>query len=303
MRVLVTGASGFLGRSLCAALRAGSHDVVEVSSRVADLRVAGSLDRFADARVERIFHLAAWTQAGDFCLRHPGEQWIVNQQMNTNVLAWWRDRQPQAKLIAVGSSCSYAPDGALTEDRYLEGMPIESLFAYAMTKRMLYAGLIALERQFGFEYLHVVPATLYGPDYHTDDRQLHFIFDLIRKILRGKLHGEPVVLWGDGEQERELIFVDDFTRVALELCDRVRNETVNIGSGEQHTIRWFAESICAEVGFDSARIEYDTTRYVGARSKLLSNAKLRGLLPGVTFTPLETGLRRTIAWMRREMTK
>ncbi|HET6881187.1 MAG TPA: NAD-dependent epimerase/dehydratase family protein [Pirellulales bacterium] len=300
MRVLVTGATGFLGTSLCARLTARGDEVVRLGSKNCDLTKAGSLAIFDGVRYDQIYHLAAWTQAGDFCLTHPGEQWIINQQINTNVLCWWQARQPQAKLIAMGTSCAYPPEGELTEDRFLTGEPIDSLFTYAMTKRMLYVGLTALARQFGLQYLCLVPSTLYGTGYHTDGRQMHFIFDLIRKILRGKLHGEPVVLWGDGYQSRELVFVDDFSRIALELADRVSNEVVNIGAGEEFAIRHFARLICDEVGYDFRRIQFDTSRYVGARSKCLSVAKLHRLLPGLKLTPLKDGLTTTIAWLAKE---
>lgn len=298
MKILVTGASGFLGRELCRALKAESHEVVEVSSGVADLRVAGSLDRFNDMAFDRIWHLAAWTQAGDFCLRHPGEQWIVNQQINTNVLTWWKESQARAKLIAIGTSCAYAPGTTLVEDEYLHGLPIESLFTYAMTKRMLYAGLLALRKQFNLEYLHLVPSTLYGPNYHTDKRQLHFIFDIIRKIIRGKLYGERVVLWGDGNQKRELVFISDFVRLALRLADVASNENVNIGSGGEFSIRLVAKLVCDEVGYDFGRIEFDTSRYVGATSKLLCIDKLRQLVGDPSMMPLPDGLRQTIDWMQ-----
>lgn len=299
MKILVTGASGFLGQKLCHALASTGHEVFPINSRNADLRDANSLRQFDGLRFDRIWHLAAWTRAGDFCLHHQGEQWIINQQINTHVLAWWQERQPQAKLIAIGTSCSYAPASSLTEENYLQGEPIESLFSYAMTKRMLYAGLMALHKQFGLEYLHLVPSTLYGPGYHTDGRQMHFIFDLIRKILRGRDLGEPVILWGDGHQKRELIYIDDFVRLALRLSDEIGNENINIGSGEEHSIREFATRICELAGFDFERIEFDTSRYVGARSKVLSVGKLRRLLGEPRFTPLKEGLRRTTEWVEK----
>jgi GDP-L-fucose synthase len=300
MRILVTGSSGFLGTALCRALAAQGHELTRLNSRNCDLTRADSLLAFNQAAYDRIFHLAAWTQAGDFCLRHPGEQWVINQLMNTHVLAWWQQHQPQAKLISIGTSCAYAPDLELKEENYLQGIPIESLFTYAMTKRMLYVGLLALQKQFGLRHLTVVPSTLYGPGYHTDGRQMHFIFDLIRKILRGKLHGEPVVLWGDGHQRRELVFVEDFVGLALKLADTRENDLINIGAGEEFTIRQFAAEICDLVGYDFNRIEFDTSRYVGARSKCLSIAKLRSVVPGVEFTPLRRGLEQTIAWFQEE---
>lgn len=296
MKILITGGTGFLGTALAARLRADGHAVAALGSRDCDLTVAGALDRFAGQSYDQIYHLAAWTQAGEFCLHHPGEQWLRNQQINTNVLAWWHARQPQAKLIAMGTSCAYPCDGELREENYLAGVPTESLFTYAMAKRMLYVGLRSLCQQFGLRYLCLVPSTLYGPGYHLDGRQMHFIFDLIRKILSAKVHGTPVVLWGDGHQRRELVYLDDFVGHTVRLAADVENELINLGAGEEHSIRHFAGLICELVGYDPGLIRYDTTRYVGARSKCLAVDKLRRYRPGGRTTPLRDGLRATVDW-------
>ncbi|MEO8370311.1 MAG: NAD-dependent epimerase/dehydratase family protein [Candidatus Solibacter sp.] len=302
MKILITGATGFLGTALCARLKSDGHDVTGFGSARCDLTRQGSLDQFNSTVYDHIYHLAAWTQAGDFCLLHPGEQWILNQQLNTNVLDWWHRRQPQAKLICMGTSCAYAPGGNLEEDSYMLGVPIESLYTYAMTKRMLYAGLLALHKQFHLNYLYAVPSTLYGPGYHTDDRQRHFIFDLIHKIIRGKQFGEPVVLWGDGEQKRELVYVPDFVDILVRLADNVTNQIVNVGAGEEHSIRDFAAMICEIVGYPPNKIEYDRTRYVGVLSKRLSVAKLETLLGNSRMTDLRTGLANTIEWFHEKRT-
>jgi GDP-L-fucose synthase len=274
-----------------------------VYSKNCDLTQQASLNQYNACSYDYIYHLAAWTQAGDFCLYHPGEQWMINQQINTNVLTWWQKHQPQAKLICIGTSCAYDPGVALVEENYLVGTPIDSLFTYAMTKRMLYAGLLALHKQFGLTYLYLVPSTLYGPGYHTDGRQMHFIFDLIRKILRGKLYGDSVILWGHGYQQRELVFVDDFVHTMLQLTATCDDDIINIGAGEEYSIRRFAELICAHVGYDFNTIQFDTTRYVGAESKCLKVSKLRTLLPELTLTPLDVGLAKTIAWFWSEREK
>jgi len=301
MRVFVTGGGGFLGRHLCAALRSGGHEVIAPTSRECDLLRDGALAPWSAEKFDLIFHLAAWTQAGDFCLRHPGEQWVKNQRLNTQVLAWWAERQPQAKMISIGTSCAYSPELPLREEHYLDGQPIESLFTYAMTKRMLLVGLRSLAKQYGLKHLTVVPSTLYGSGYHADGRQLHFIFDLIRKIWLGKLQGTPVELWGDGHQQRELIHVADFVKTVLRLADTVEGEVVNIGSGREHSIREFATLICREIGYDPAAILYDTNRYVGARSKCLEIGKLRRLMPDFAPTPLEVGLPPVIGWVREAL--
>jgi len=303
MKILITGASGFLGTNLCRQLAAQGHDLVRLNSRNCDLTQANSLLAFNDSPYDQIYHLAAWTQAGDFCLSHPGEQWIINQQINTHVLTWWQQHQPQAKLICMGTSCAYDPTLELIEENYLTGLPIDSLFTYAMTKRMLYAGLLALHKQYGLNYLCLVPSTLYGTGYHTDGRQMHFIFDLIRKLIRGKLYGEPVVLWGDGYQSRELVFVEDFAQIAIELADKVDNDLINIGAGTEFTIRHFAQLIAQEIDYPFENIQFDTSRYVGAKSKCLGVKKLQSYLPNLALTPLELGLSKTIEWFWQEQEK
>lgn len=296
MKILITGATGFLGANLCSQLETQGYDLVTLNSKNCDLTQHDSLLQFNNQIYDQIYHLAAWTQAGDFCLYHPGEQWIINQKMNTNVLDWWQKYQPQAKLISMGTSCAYAPDLPLVEENYLNGMPIDSLFTYAMTKRMLYAGQLALQKQYSLKYLCLVPSTLYGAGYHTDGRQMHFIFDLIRKIIRGKLYNEPVILWGDGYQSRELVFVEDFVNIAIKLATTVDNQLINIGAGEEYTIRHFAKLICEQVSYDFNKIQFDTGRYVGAKSKCLDTDKLQQYIPNLSLTSLEAGLTKTIEW-------
>jgi GDP-L-fucose synthase len=152
--------------------------------------------------------------------------------------------------------------------------------------------------QYGLKYLYLIPSTLYGPDYHTDDRQPHFIFDLVKKILRGSQHGEQVKLWGDGYQKRELVFVGDFVEAALKLTTTVNNEIVNVGSGEEHSIRWYAERISRLVGYNPASIIYDTLRYTGVRSKQLSIAKLKHLMPEFETTPIDSVLAMMVQWFQ-----
>jgi GDP-L-fucose synthase len=200
----------------------------------------------------------------------------------------------------MGTSCSYPAESSLREEEYLTGLPIDSLFTYAMTKRMLLTGLMAMQKQWGLEYLYLIPSTLYGADYHEDGRQMHFIFDLVRKILRGVLYDEPVVLWGNGEQKRELIHVADFLSAALPLVEKEKNTWINIGSGEEHSIREFAAAICRIVGYPFEKIQYDLSRYVGAKSKVLNVQKLKRILPHFSIRPLQSGLEEVVQWFREK---
>lgn len=297
MRILITGATGFMGSTLCPYLESLGHEITKVNSKIADLTKADSLNQFNGTKFDQIYHLACWTQAGDFCLYHPGEQWIINQRINTNVLDWWAKHQSRAKMITMGSSCSYDPSMPHKEENYMIGTPTESLYSYAMTKRMLYAGLLALNKQYEMRYLYLVPSTLYGPNYPIHDgKQLHFIFDLMRKIVNGKQKGESVVLWGDGYQKRELIYAEDFVKIMAHLAGSVDNDIFNMGGGAEYTIRDFAKMICEKVGYDAGKIQYDTSKYVGAKEKFLITDKVKKFMPELILTPLDVGLAETVEW-------
>lgn len=296
MKIFVTGATGFLGQILVDTLSAQGHEVKGVGSKECDLTQSRSLEPFNAEKFDRIYHLAAWVQAGDFNPRHPGEIWVKNQLINTHVLDWWYKYQPQAKMIAMGTSCAYEPGCSLKEENYLQGSPHPSLFPYAMTKRMLYIGLDSLNKQFGLNYLYLVPSTLYGPGYHHDERQLHFIFDLMKKIVKAKYQGERAELWGDGYQKRELVLTKDFVQIMLSLVETEQNQIINIGAGEEHTIRHFADLICQTIDYDPSLIYYDTTKFVGAKSKCLDTEKIKTLLPNFKYTDLKSGINETMQW-------
>tara|TARA_B100002019_G_C21249019_1_gene590012 strand:+ start:459 stop:1379 length:921 start_codon:yes stop_codon:yes gene_type:complete len=297
-KVFVTGGHGFLGTSLVEVLKKNNLKLFAPKSSECDLTLESSLKNYSHDEYDYIFHLAAWTQAGDFCLKHPGEQWLINQKINTNTLNWWKEKQPQAKLIFMGTSCSYPPELDLNEENYMSGEPIDSLYTYAMTKRMLLQGARAINKQYGLNYLCLVPSTLYGPGYHTDGRQMHFIFDLIKKIMRGKKYEEKVVLWGDGEQKREIVYINDFITALLKLSKQSENDIINIGAGTEKSIREFAKIICRIIGFDETKIVYDLSKYVGAKSKKLEINKLISIYPEYieNLTKIEDGIKSVIDW-------
>jgi nucleoside-diphosphate-sugar epimerase len=165
-----------------------------------------------------------------------------------------------------------------------------------MTKRMLLIGAKALSCQYGLKYCSFIPSTLYGNDYHDDSRQMHFIFDLVRKISIAANGGPAPILWGDGHQIREIIHVDDFVRAMLFLMPTIENEIINVGAGKGHSIREFATIICKLCNYDPSHIIYDANRYVGARAKTLAVDKLMALNADFRQVALEDGLAEVIEW-------
>jgi GDP-L-fucose synthase len=184
----------------------------------------------------------------------------------------------------------------LAEENYLAGDPVPELYSYAMTKRMLLVGLKSLAAQYNLDYLYLIPSTLFGPGYHTEGKQMHFIFDIMRKIVRASITGDPVELWGNGYQKRELIYAPDFVHAAIRLSVKTIQEIVNIGSGSESTIRWYAQKICELVGYNHELINYNVTAYTGVQSKQLCIRKLQSLIPDFQLTPIESALAETVRW-------
>lgn len=299
MNILVTGGTGFLGRHLVNRLKQDlKNQITVVNTENCNLLNKENLVRLNQERFDLIYHLAAWTKAGDFCLYHSGEQWINNQLINTNILWYWSKFQSTATFITMGTSCAY-PDGHqdLIEIDYLRGEPSPDLYTYAMTKRMLLQGLRALNKQYGLNYQYLVPPTLYGPNFEKDDN--HFIFDLVKKIYYGKTRNDPVVLWGDGYQIRELIYADDVVDLIIRFATTDLNQIINIGTGIGYTIRDCAAIISKALDFDVNRIAYDINApYIGTGRRVLDNKKLRKEIENYKFTSLEEGVCKTIEYFK-----
>jgi len=297
-KVLITGVSGFLGRHFLKSIEQLKWNVSISNTKIANLMDDKNLHIYNDTKFDYIFHLAAHTKAGDYCLYHKGEQFEINQRINSNILKYWNDHQPQAKMIAMGTSCSYAPDMLMAEENYLKGQPDEGLYTYAMTKRMLLVGLKSYAEQYGLKYMYYIPSTLYGPLFELDDS--HFIFDLIKKIYKGKHQDAPVELWGDGFQRRELIYVQDAVDIILKTL-HLDNKILNLGTGQEHTIREFARKVCSVIGYNPEKIHYDTSKYVGVKSKKTDVSNFKKEIRNFTFTELDQGLEKTISYYTNVM--
>jgi GDP-L-fucose synthase len=295
--ILITGNRGFLGRHLTKKINDLGWNIYVSNTSVANLSSEKNLHIYNDIKFDYIFHLAAHTKAGDYCLYHKGEQFEINQTINTNILKYWKNYQPQAKMITMGTSCSYCPEKIMSEENYLIGDPEEGLYTYAMTKRMLLVGLKSYAEQYGLKYIYYIPSTLYGPLFDLDDS--HFIFDLIKKIYNGKKNGSTVELWGDGNQKRELIYIDDAVNIMLETLN-CENNIFNLGTGIEYSIREYANIISKILNYDENKIIYDTTKYVGVLSKKLSVFKLQKTIPNIGFVDINEGINFTINFYKTQ---
>ena len=284
MKILITGSTGFVGKHLIKKLK--DHEITEINS--SNFTSMWSLEKNS---FDVIIHLAVKTAAGGYCQEHPGEQWIVNSSINADMLAYWAQYQQRATMITFGSSCGYNNDVEKIEKNYLKGEVEKGYEVYGNIKRNLLVGLNALKKEFQMDSYYLIPSVFYGPEYDIKDK--HFIFDLIRKIVTAKNGGEEVILWGDGTQERELIYIDDAVDLIIACINNTNAPKMfNLSSGNTYTLKEYAQTICDIVDYDYDLIKWDINAFVGSPSKQLFNTYLQDY----KFTPLKKGLKNTIKY-------
>jgi GDP-L-fucose synthase len=299
VRILVTGGAGFLGSHVVDLLRAEGEDPFVARRRDYDLIDPAATRRlFADARPELVFHLAAEVGGIGANRENPGRYWHANLAMGLNVLEESR-RAGVEKLVLVGTICAY-PE--LTPVPFREhdlwaGYPESTNAPYGVAKRALLTGAQAYREQYGLNAIYLLPVNLYGPRDDFDLRTSHVVPALIRKMLDARDAGEgTVVLWGDGRPTREFLYVEDCAE-ALVLAARRYNrpEPVNLGTGEEISIRDLAALVADITGF-AGEVSWDVSKPGGQARRCLDVSRAERLLGFRARTPLRAGLERTVAW-------
>lgn len=210
-------------------------------------------------------------------------------EMNVIHSAWQNGCK---KLLFLGSSCIYprlAPQ-PMQESCLLTGELEKTNEAYALAKISGLKYCEFLNRQYGTDYISVMPTNLYGPNDNYHPEHSHVLPALIRRFHEAKESGaEVVTCWGDGSPLREFLYVDDLANLCVFLMNNYSgNETVNAGTGKELTIKALTELVAKTVGYEG-RIEWDTTRPNGTPRKLLDVSKAAAL--GWTYqTELEEGI-------------
>ena len=293
-KIYVAGHRGMVGSAIVRELRKqGYTNIVTRTHEEVDLCRQKAVEAFfAEEKPAYVFLAAAKVGGIGANSEAPADFMYFNMMLEMNVIhAAWKNGCK--KLEFLGSSCIYPrlASQPMKEDCLLTSALEETNEAYALAKISGLKYCEYLNRQYGTDYISVMPTNLYGPNDNYHATRSHVLPALIRRFHEAKEQGAPsVTCWGDGSPLREFLYVDDLANLCVFLMNRYSgNETVNAGTGKELTIKNLAEMVARVVGYEG-EILWDTTKPNGTPRKLLDVSKAEAL--GWTYrTELEDGLR------------
>ena len=297
---LVTGGAGFLGKHVVTGLeRRGCKRVVVPRSRECDLRRPEAVRcLLSDVKPDIVLHLAAVVGGIGANQSSPGSFFYDNMSMGLHLIEESR-RTGISKFVGIGTICSYPKFTAVPfrEDDLWNGYPEETNAPYGLAKKMLLVQLQGYRQQYGFNGIFLMPVNLYGPGDNFDLETSHVIPAMIRKFLKAKSNGdEQVTMWGDGSPTREFLYVQDAAEGILLGAERYEgSDPVNLGSGEEVSVRDLAEQIRSLTGY-TGEIVWDPSRPNGQPRRCTDVTRAADLFGFRSTTSLEDGLMKTLDW-------
>jgi GDP-L-fucose synthase len=310
-RIYVAGHRGLVGSAVTRCLRAAGYTNLVLRTRAElDLRDARATeDFFAAERPESVILAAAHVGGILANNSYPADFLRDNLLIQNSVIEASR-RAGVRRLLFLGSSCIYpklAPQ-PIREDSLLTGPLEPTNRPYALAKIAGIEMCWAYNRQYGTQYLAAMPSNLYGPEDNFDPKTSHVLPALIRKVVEARRNQRPSIeVWGTGTPRREFLYSDDLAEAIVfllslpderyrALLDPDRPPLINIGTGEDVTIRELAEIVCREIGY-VGELTFDTSKPDGTPRKLLDVSRIHAL-GWRARTSLAEGIRRTYAAAR-----
>src|SRR5881275_469110 len=303
-KIYVAGHSGLVGGALVRLLKArGFNNLITRSRAEVDLRDERAVRNFfAEERPDLAVLAAAKVGGIKANIDAPVEFLIENLQIQNNVIRAAHEAGAR-KLLFLGSSCIYpkfAPQ-PIPESALLSGPLEPTNEPYAIAKIAGIKLCQAFAREYGANFISVMPTNLYGPGDDFDLETSHVLAALLRKAHEAKMSGAgEMIVWGSGQPRREFLHVDDLASACLFLLEKYDSpDIINVGCGEDISIRELAELICDIVGFDGD-LAWDTTKPDGTPRKLLDVSKLNQLGWRATV-PLREGIAQTYDWFLKNL--
>lgn len=305
-KIFIAGHGGMVGSAITRALEArGFSNLIKRTRAELDLAVARAVADFFQKEKPEIVIFAAAKVGGikannDF----PVEFLIDNLRIQTNIISAAYENGTR-KLLFLGSSCIYPKNAPqpIPESALLTGPLEPTNDAYAIAKIAGVKLCQAYAREYGANFISAMPTNLYGPNDNFDLETSHVLAALLRKAHEAKVkRARELMVWGTGTPWREFLHVDDCASACLFMLEKYDSpEIVNVGCGEDISIRDLAELICDVVGF-KGELTWDKTKPDGTPRKLLDVSKLRGLGWSPTI-PLREGIARTYDWFLKNVAK
>lgn len=301
-RVVITGGRGFFGSALKRHLEdAGATDVIALGSSDYDLMRQTEVERmFDELAPDVLYNLAARVGGIGANMRAPADLYLSNLLIGTYVLEEAR-RRGIGKTILTGTICSYPKYTPVPfhEDALWDGYPEETNAPYGVAKKALLVHAQANREQYGQTVIYLLPVNLYGPGdkFHPDVS--HVIPALIKKCVDAAEAGaDEVEVWGSGKATREFLYVEDAAEAFVLAGERYeKGAPVNVGSGQEVSIKELAETIVELTGFEGS-ITWDPTKPDGQPRRRLDTSRALEEFGFRATTPLFDGLKATIEWYR-----
>jgi len=305
-KIFIAGHRGMVGSALTRALEAGGYTkLLKRDRKELDLGDAASVTKFFQKEKPEVVVFAAAKVGGIKANNdQPVEFLLENLRVQNSVISAAHENGTR-KLLFLGSSCIYprlAPQ-PIPESALLTGPLEPTNEAYAIAKIAGVKLCQAFSREYGANFISAMPTNLYGPNDNFGLETSHVLAALLRKTHDAKKsRARKLAVWGTGTPRREFLHVDDCASACLFLLEKYDSpEIINVGCGEDISIRELAELICDVVGFDG-ELTWDKTKPDGTPRKLLDVSKLRGLgwMPTI---PLRDGIASTYDWLLKNVAK
>ena len=299
--VMVTGGSGFLGSHLVEDLEARSEsvDIFVPRSDEYDLRNRKEIQKaLADSEPDIIIHLAASVGGIGANRKNPGQYFYDNAIMGIELIEQARQFGVE-KFTILGTICSYPEETPVpfSEDDLYNGYPEPTNAPYGIAKKALLTQSQAYRKQYDFNSIYLMPVNLYGPRDDFDLESSHVIPAIIRKCVAAREAGDDTITaWGTGEPTREFLYVRDAAEGILDATERYdRSEPVNLGSGNEISIRELVETIADVTGFDG-QVDWDTSKPDGQMRRCLDTSRAKEYFDWEATTDFEVGLEEAVEW-------
>jgi len=297
--ILVTGATGFLGKRVCKRLDELEIQYKKTSlSMGVDLRERSQVDSLlASVRPTKLLNCAAYVGGIQFGYKHSAELFTNNLLMTINILEAAK-KYGVSRIVNPISNCAYPAEATLfREEEFWDGPLHESVMVYGFVRKASWVGSWAFNKQYGLDVINLILSNMYGPEDHFEEERSHALGALVMKIVKAHREGLPKVsIWGTGKPVREWLYVDDATEALIKALDIPPYlDPINVGIGEGISILEMAEIIKKKVGFKGA-LELDPSKPDGAPYKTVNGEKGRTLLKWEPKMGFNEGITQTINW-------